>query len=171
VAKGSGAQTGDLGPLRLEREGGFITLKPARKQQGQRGFSLLVKEEGSYTLTGRVFGCGKDLHIRAELSPGGDRATKAVAASAPHAAFCAQLPLVFRNLKPGDCIYRGGRNRRFSDILKGGVCPKYADIITACDADGPAAFIAIGDDLLVAGRDTGASKTGELFLIEVSVQN
>ena len=140
--------TADLGPARLDRRDGFITLAPSRprNQTGKkhRGFSLLIKEAAFYTLKGEVFGAGKNLSLF----------IKAGCSQTPlNAGFSARLPLVFRNHRAGDFIYKGGRKRRFSDMLNSAERSRYAGIITACDAHGPAAFIAIGKDVTVISRD------------------
>ncbi|MCL2069679.1 MAG: tRNA lysidine(34) synthetase TilS [Treponema sp.] len=136
----------DLGPVRLERQNGFITLRPVKKLKGERGFSFLIKDAGLHTLEGRIWGGrkarGKDLRIRVSEQ--------------------AALPMVFRNHEEGDLLIKGGHKRRFSDILDGSVRSRYTDIITVCDAQGTAAFIAIGpsEGLLVIGRDE--IKAGDL---------
>jgi hypothetical protein len=67
--------------------------------------------------------------------------------------FAARLPLIFRPHREKDCIFKGGRKRYLADILDRDVFSKYAGIITACDADGTAAFVGIGKDLFVINRD------------------
>ena len=138
----------DLGPVRFDRQNGFITLKPVLKAKAsskycnERGFSLLINEAGLYTLKGKVLGLGKnrDLSIRVDSS--------------------ARFPMVFRNHMEGDRIIRGRHRRRFSDILGKAVHLVCVNVITACNADGPAAFIGISQDgdIIVAGRE--ASETG-----------
>ena len=138
----------DLGPARLDRRNGFITLTsamPRDKTEGKcRGFSLLIKEAGFYTLKGEVFGAGKNLSlcINAGCPP-----------TPQNTGFSAILPLVFRNHSAGDFIYKGGHKRRFSDIINGRKRSRYTAVITACDALGPAAFIAVGEDFTVISRD------------------
>jgi len=138
----------DIGPARLERRNGFITLTPEQPRdqtaEKRRGFSLLIKEAGFYTLKGEVFGTGKNLYlgIRAECSQ-----------TPPNTGFNANLPIVFRNHRAGDFIYKGGRKRRFYDIINSRERSNYTAIITACDAQGPAAFVAVGENLTVISRD------------------
>ena len=50
------AKAHDLGPARLERQNGYIKLGINKKKSGERGFSLLIKESGLYTLSERVWG-------------------------------------------------------------------------------------------------------------------
>jgi len=144
-------QAADLGPARLYRRNGFITLAPSipRDQCGEkrRGFSLLIKKAGFYTLNGEVLDTGKNLSLC--IKAGCPQAT-------PNTGFSAQLPLVIRNHKAGDFIYKGGRKRHFTDILNSIERSKYAGIITACDEHGAAAFIAYGatsNDITVISRD------------------
>jgi hypothetical protein len=140
----------DLGPIRLERKNGFLTMTPGIRRRGERGFSLLIKEAGLYTLEGKIWGGDKDLRIQVfqdgENQPPEER-------SPEKCLFSAILPLVFRNHEKGDCLLRGGHKRRFSDTLDAGTRSRYSVIITACDAEGPAAFIAVGEDLIVIPRD------------------
>jgi tRNA(Ile)-lysidine synthase len=148
----------DLGPVRLDRRDGFITLSLAqpRDQTGGKcnGFSLLIKEAGFYTLKGDVFGAGKNLSLYIKAG-------------------CSQaLPIVFRNHKAGDFIYKGGRKRRFSDILNSRERSGYAAVITACNAQGPAAFIAIaakGEYVTVISRDE--TQDGECTFFELSLKH
>jgi tRNA(Ile)-lysidine synthase len=145
--RGSGE---DLGPVRLERKNGFVILKPAVKARFETGFSLLIKEAGTYKLKGKVSGLGKDLLISAGASP--DKA----------AGFTAVFPVVFRNHRKGDCIFKGGRKRRFCDILDSWRVDKfprsvYTGVITASDKEGPVAFITMGEDLTVISREDQAA--------------
>jgi tRNA(Ile)-lysidine synthase len=159
VERGTGD---DLGPVRLERNNGFVILKPAAEARAERGFSLLIKEAGSYTLKGRVSGLGKDLLINVGVSPappaGGEpRPFQASAGGCGTAGFNASFPVIFRNHRKGDSIYRGGRGRGFRDILDSWRVDKlpssvYTRVITASDKKGTAAFIAIGEDLTVISR-------------------
>jgi tRNA(Ile)-lysidine synthase len=152
----------DLGPARLDRRNGYITLAPAQPREQTvgnadhlmvgHGFSLLIKEAAFYTLKGELLGAGKNLSLC--IKAGSPNAPPN--ATAQGAVFSAQLPLVLRNYRAGDFIYKGGRKRRFSDILDSGERSRYAGIITACDAQGPAAFIAYGAegaDFTVINRD------------------
>jgi len=157
-----GGAVGDLGPARLERRYGFITLCPVTRGPGERGFSLLIKEAGSYTLKAKTVGLKKDLRISADISQNQETPFSG-------AVFSAGLPLVLRNHYKGDCIIKGGHKRRFSDILNGGVGSGNRRVITACDAEGPAVFITAGDDsaheLLVIRRDD--TEAGSKYLFEV----
>jgi len=130
----------DLGPVRLRRHNGFIELTPALRYQGERGFSLVINEAGSYVLPGKVLGKGKpDLCIKC----------------ADHTRF----PLVLRNHQAGDRISMGRHKRRFSDILDRDARSEYTGIITVEDAEGPAAFICLkrGGEFLVISRDVSPS--------------
>ena len=150
-----GAQ--DLGMARLERHDGYIEMKPALRSRCERGFSLLIKETGFYTLEGSVFGPGKgmDLHIRAfDNGEGTDLSADSCRGNA--AAFWAgAFPLVFRSHREGDRIVRGGHKQGFSDIIDRETRSAYAVKITVCDARGIAAFIVLGGNgkLSVMCRD------------------
>jgi tRNA(Ile)-lysidine synthase len=141
----------DLGPVRFEKRKKIIYLTP-KKPSLERGFSLLIKEAGLYTLKAGVLGKGfPALSFNAGKTAGFA------------GTFCARLPLVFRTHKKRDCIFKGGRRRRFSDILDTDAYSEYTGIITACDADGPVAFIGlpkevcgIGENLLVVSRDNAS---------------
>jgi len=141
----------DLGPMRLDRRNGFITLAPSSPRnlagEKRRGFSLLIKEAGFYTLNGEALGAGKNLSFC--IKAGCPQAT-------PCTGFSAQLPLVFRNHKAGDFIYKGRRKRYFTDIISSSERSKFAGIITACDTHGLAAFIAYdatGNSITIISRD------------------
>jgi len=129
----------DLGSTRLDRRNGYITLTPEQPHdqtaEKRRGFSMLIKEAGFYTIKGEVFGAGMNLSlcIRAGCPQ-----------TPPNTGFSANLPTVFRNHRAGDFIYKGGNKRRLSDIINSRERSKYTAIITAWDAQGPAAFIAVG---------------------------
>jgi tRNA(Ile)-lysidine synthase len=166
------ARPADLGPVRLERREGFIRMIPAIRGRGERGFSLLIKEAGFYTLKGKVIGKSGagGLCIKARAVP--------VNQSPPAAGvkgFHAALPLVFRNYREGDRVLWRGHRRGFSAIIKKETCSEYDGIITACDPSGTAAFIGMGrGGLVVTGRE-GAGEThpptraGEIYFIELSV--
>jgi tRNA(Ile)-lysidine synthase len=184
VSQGTAA---DLGPVRLDRRDGFITLAPAQPREQtagkfsaspdqlqavRRGFSLLIKEAGFYTLKGDTLGAGKNLslYIKAGCPKAPPNAT------AQGAVFGALLPLVFRNHRAGDFIYKGGRKRRFSDILNSAERSRYTGIITACDARGPAAFIAYdarsakGKDITVISRDEAKDGVCRNSFFELSLK-
>ncbi|MCL2006850.1 MAG: tRNA lysidine(34) synthetase TilS [Treponema sp.] len=79
----------DLGAIRMERRNGEILLRSSKTEK-DRGFSLLIKREGLYTLN-------KGLCIN-------------VSEGAP-------FPMVFRSHRVGDRLFRGRHKRRFSDII------------------------------------------------------
>ena len=154
VERGTGE---DLGPVRLERKDGFVVLKPAVSARMETGFSLLIKEPGSYTLKGKVSGLGEDLCISAGISPAPSAGGPITRERPDEAAgFTAVFPVVFRNHRKGDSVFRGGRKRGFRDILDRFPCSVYTGVITAIDKEGPAAFIAIGEELTVIGREEKA---------------
>ena len=147
----------DLGPVRLEKQGAYIYLTQKDRPAAERGFSLLIKETGSYTLKGGVLGTGnRDLNIKA-AAPEKNPCNKT--------AFLAQLPLVFRFHKDSDCIRKNGRKLRLSDILDRDVYSGYTVTVTACDANGPIGYIVLGEDLLVIRGDNAIGNS--LFEIKV----
>jgi len=156
VERGS---TEDLGPVRLERKNGFVVLKPAAKARTERGFSLLIKEAGLYTLKGKASGLGKDLSINAGSPAQPVEAGGSIGGSASYGAdsFTALFPVVMRNHRKGDCIIKGGRKRRFCDVDKF-PCTVYTRVITVSDKGGPVAFIAAGEELTVISGD---DRTGD----------
>ena len=146
----------DLGPVRLEKRGCHIYLAKKEWRAGERGFSLLIKEAGLYTLKAGVLYSGSPpLSVR--VSSAGD--TEVV----PSTVFSATLPLVFRNHTEGDLILKGGRKRRFSDILDRDVYSGYTGVITACDSGGTAAFIGVGGALPVICRDDASAPCDNYF--------
>jgi tRNA(Ile)-lysidine synthase len=169
----------DLGPVRLDRRNGYITLLPAdHLQVVGRGFSLLIKEAGFYTLKGEVLGAGKNLSLCIQAGcPQAPQNTTAQGVTVQSTEFSANLPLVFRNHRAGDFIYKGGRKRRFSDILNSRERSRYAAIITACDAQGPVAFIALsaigdtGKDVTVISRDETQDGVYRYSFFELSLKH
>jgi tRNA(Ile)-lysidine synthase len=165
----------DLGLARLDRRNGFITLTPEQPRDQtavkRRGFSLLINEAGFYTLKGEVLGVGKNLSL--SIKAGYTQAS-------PNTGFSATLPVVFRNHRVGDFIYKGGRKRRFSDILNSRERSRYTAIITACDAQGPAAFIAysafgaigaVGGNFNVISRDDTQDGVCRYSFFEISLKH
>ena len=152
----------DLGPVRLERKDAYITVSKAFRGAGERGFSLLIKEPGLYTLKGKAAGFGKNgtltIEVRAGIEPeteGGPQKT---------AAFHAGFPLVLRTQRAGDRILRGGHKHRLSDILEPGIRSLRRGVITACDAEGPLAFVAVDQygELTVIARDKSGAQEAAL---------
>ena len=163
AAEQGAAAAEDLGPVRIQRERGFIEMLPVARLgskgrgPGDRGFSMLIKEAGVYTLKGSPLLMGKlALHIRAGLDY-----TKNLS----HGVFSASFPLVLKNHREGDCLYKGGHKRRFSDIIDSETRAGYTGIITACDADGPAAFVCFkrSGELLVLSREDVSLSGSSLF--------
>ena len=170
------ASARDLGPVRFCRKNGFVemTKVPGRgrgRYAAERGFSLLIKEAGFYTLKGEVPGAPKGSVLRIEAGfHGAEESTPGGAAGS--AVFSAGLPLVLRNHAGSDRLFLAGHGRRFSDILdrKAGTGGEpgivdatsltsaagsgYTGIVTAEDAEGNAAFICLGGDLRVISRET-----------------
>jgi tRNA(Ile)-lysidine synthase len=161
--------SGDLGPVRLERSNAYVKLTGGRKHS-VRGFSLLIKEAGLYTLKARLLGTGKNLVIHAGSA---EESAGSMNAEGIHAVgIYAEFPLVFRNCEKGDCLFFKGRKRRFSDTLDDSARLDYVCIVTVCDTSGPAAFIAAALDkpFLVISRDNLKTETGEKYFFRVSLE-
>ena len=163
----------DLGPVRLEKRNSFITLTPVSRQKEESGFSLLINGPGAYFIKGSVMGMENNLSIRFpdpdDSPPGGYQfPMEAVLSTAAGKAACLYVnsfPLVFRSHRAGDCIFRGGHRRSFSDILDKETRSGYTGLITACDTEGTAAIIGLGGngDIIVTTRDKvwqGTAETG-----------
>jgi len=133
------------------------------KNSGEKGFSLLIKEAGLYTLKGKLIGIGKSTLLVCAYDTA-CRENKAAGA------FFAKYPVVFRNHKKGDLIFKYGRKRRLSDILNTDVYTGYTGIITVNDIEGPVAFICAGRDVCVVCRDNGTVASTDDSLFEVSVR-
>ena len=161
----------DLGPVRLCRCGDTIELKPAHRAdrtRGERGFSLIIREAGTYTLEGKVFGLNKQtVRIRAEDAQS-VQSTQSIRESSG-AAFFAARPLLLRNHRAADCIGKGGHKRRLSDILSKSARVECTGIITAEDTEGLAAFICCksGGEILVIPRESAARAAENSSLFEV----
>jgi tRNA(Ile)-lysidine synthase len=110
----------DLGPLRVWRKGGRVLLSLKKNRGSERGFALLIKAPGLYTL--------EEVTIAVEpCSLGADAAADV---------FFALLPLVLRPFLKGDCIARSG-----GKTLNGERDRETGRVLCALDARGTAAFI------------------------------
>jgi tRNA(Ile)-lysidine synthase len=142
----------DLGPIRLERDKDQIRVKPPDFRVFDRGFSLLIKAPGSYTLKDGV----------SPLIPPGGLVFEVSAVPGQEAGhpgqrgFSAGFPLLLHAWREGDCILRSGQRRRLSDILKEKGLSGYRGSVTAQDPEGCAALIALGEgkDVLLLCRNT-----------------
>jgi len=164
----------DLGPVRLRKQNGYIEMEDVTGGRGERGFALLIKEAGLYALEGRIFKSGKSPALRIQVFPSGEAPIPGVEFIAPE--FIARFPVVFRNYREGDRVYRGGHRRRFSDILDRSFRSEYTGITTACDAEGPVALFGMDrrGELLMLNREDAAADASEAgtpdsFLFKVSL--
>jgi hypothetical protein len=143
----SGALTraADLGPIRLERAADQIRVKPSCREYFDRGFSLLIKAPGSYTLKGGAFPYVPGAALSFAVSfPAATTAPHQDAGTFGGGGFFARLPLVLKTWREGDFfIHRAGQKRRLSDILKEKALSGYGGFVTAWDPEGCAAFIAV----------------------------
>jgi tRNA(Ile)-lysidine synthase len=135
---GSAADPGGAKTFRVREEGGFIILS-REEEEGEEGFSLLIKEPGLYTLKG----------ISIEVKePGQDSGL-----NKGENLFFAGLPLVFRGVWPGDFpLLKGKRSVRSGAGKARAVC--------AADAGGPAALIE--DTRVFFARK---AKDGDFFIL------
>ena len=136
-------KSGDLGPIRLEKQNNEIRIKKARIANTEQGFSMLIDKAGLYKLKGKF-------SIKAELN------NSVESPELPEKnVFFARLPLVLRSLGQRDFIVKAGQKRRLSDILKGQFLSDQAGFVTAEDGEGIAAFIHGGGekDPLIFSRD------------------
>jgi tRNA(Ile)-lysidine synthase len=142
----------DLGPLRVMRKDGRLTVLP-RKPAHDGGYALLIKEPGIYRLKG----------IRAELVFSSAEAEWPPKDGGPEdrEGFFALLPLVLRRSFRDDCIIQAGRKKYPPPILDDAGASGYTGIITAEDAKGSAAFIG-GDGKVLLRREKGDA---EFFFI------
>jgi tRNA(Ile)-lysidine synthase len=142
----------DLGPIRLERDKDRIRVKPPGLKVFDRGFSLLIKAPGSYTLKDGVSPLIPPGGLVFEVSgtPGEEAGTPG------KKGFPAGFPLLLCAWREGDCIRRTGQKRRLSDILKEKGLSGYRGSVTVRDPEGCAALIALGEakDLLLVCRNT-----------------
>jgi tRNA(Ile)-lysidine synthase len=141
-----GASSADLGPLRLEGRGDFLTVSASGAFRGEAGFSLLIKEPGIYKLEGLRFRVSAP---EAGAFPGAE-------------GFYARLPLVLRPRRREDRIFHpeGGRSGGARD--QGGA-------ITAEDSGGAAAFIGPGKaGVLVRREGDRGGNGGGMFFFTVS---
>jgi tRNA(Ile)-lysidine synthase len=138
VDLGSAADPGGAKTLRVKEDGGFIILSRA-EEEGEEGFSLLIKEPGLYTLKG----------ISIEVKEPG----QASGLNKGENLFFAGLPLVFRGVWPGDFpLLKGKRNVRSGAGNARALC--------AADAGGPAALI--GNAKVFFARK---AKDGDFFIL------
>ena len=133
----------DLGPLRIKRDGSRILLFAGNNDVFERGFSLLIKEPGLYTLN----------KIRIEVRPFTD--------SAVSGWFCASLPLVFRPCFKDDFLVTTGRTIKPQDIAKG-----RQRLMSAADRFGIAAFL--GSGVILAKRDSAEDRRQVSVLTRVN---
>jgi hypothetical protein len=132
---------------------------------GERGFSILINKPGVYELKVKI---SEELFIDCGIHAGAE-AVGSLGASYAH------YPVVFRNYRGKDRIKRGNHTWSLSGALDRNVNTGYTMIITAEDAEGPAAFIGTGRDgnLLVIGREDAAkavafAEAGACFVMSVN---
>jgi tRNA(Ile)-lysidine synthase len=147
----------DLGPVRLRREGETVALSLCGQNFCERGFSLLIKEQGLYNLKNITIEVrkGEGIGSQAEISP---MAETLPSAACEDGVFYAALPLAFRRAFKDDFLVGGGRKITGRSMAK--------NLISALDRFGIAAFI---ESEWFAGRDFPQTADGrELYLVRIS---
>jgi tRNA(Ile)-lysidine synthase len=142
----------DLGGVEVLSEGLHVILAPGPVRGMEKGFSLLIKAPGFYTLKGVSF------ELRRAGAAGGDHGGQDV--------FFASLPLCIRPGFPEDAlggeIFPGGSGE--SVRVSPGDFRGEGPVLTAADAEGTAAFLSFGKKAggakvvtVLRGRKTGGS--------------
>jgi tRNA(Ile)-lysidine synthase len=131
----------DAGPIRIENRNGKVVVAPYSGKTYDTGYTLLIKEPGTYTLKGLKIVCRFSFEREKPkvLLPG-----MSVKTGEPGgASFFAYLPLVFR---------RSHRSMRGLDKIG---YSEYTDTITVEDRNGPIAYIFsdIKDTMIVLCRE------------------
>jgi tRNA(Ile)-lysidine synthase len=143
-----GVTAADLGPARLRRPEGQVELSPGNGRAGERGFSLLIKVPGLYTLKGVT------VEARPAAGSAGDNGQEGC--------FCA-VPLVLRPAFSGDCVVTAGGKIALRDLAKH-TEPRHR--WCAVDRLGPAAFI--GPRGLLAFREFTGGEACFRLTVKVS---
>jgi tRNA(Ile)-lysidine synthase len=144
-----GCKALDLGELRLERSKGWVVAVPRLRELSEEGFSLLIKEPGTYKL--------KEYRLVLRCLPEKED-------GAGEEGFFAALPLVLRPVRKGDWSRMG---KAQGSPLARRPCSGYTDSIAAEDYLGTAAVIGSGDggSILIGCRDS--ENTGDFFFITI----
>ena len=127
----------DMGPVRAFVDGGQVIVRKTRPRISERGFSLLIKEAGLYTLKG----------VTIEAANGLDSGGETVSS------FQARLPLVFRRALKSDCVAEDSGKIVKARAFSGGMRKR---LISAVSTQGIAAFI--GPEGLLARSAFGAAQ-------------
>jgi hypothetical protein len=129
----------DLGPARVWQKGDHILLSTNKNAAGERGFALLIKAPGLYTLK----------RVTVEVQPCRGNAAES------GGGFFALLPLAVRPCFKGDCILNPG-----GKIKAPGAAEGRRRVLSAIDARGVAAFIGPGKALRRREMPLGAARDG-----------
>ncbi|MDR0719330.1 MAG: tRNA lysidine(34) synthetase TilS [Treponema sp.] len=124
--------SGDLGPVRIENQEDYLVVKPVLAQE-IRGFSLLIKKAGFYTLNGRAVLRAEEFSPEMPAVPG-------------ERSFFAVFPLLLRPCKISGKFLAGEQKRLFFDIFKEEDPDRFDEFVTAEDRAGLAAVLCIGSD-------------------------
>jgi tRNA(Ile)-lysidine synthase len=139
-----GSAAGDLGPLRMERQGNSLVLKAAGHGTGSGGFSLLIRKKGSYTL--------KKKYIKKYIiEVGKSTANSEAAGTKEEKNFFALLPLVLRPCRRSEAVSGLGQKNMISAIIEKEAGDE--KFIAAEDRRGIAAVIGAGEGRLLYRRE------------------
>jgi tRNA(Ile)-lysidine synthase len=136
------------------RENGRIVVKHKKKECFERGFSLLIKKPGLYTLKGIVVRALAAKQLAEQQSADKQQSACEQPKPSQTRVFYASLPLLIRPRRREDTLVSGGRKIAHNDAKEHRLC--------AVDNFGTAAFIG-ADGLPLITREpennTGAGKT------------
>jgi tRNA(Ile)-lysidine synthase len=145
---GGGTARADLGGVEVLSEGSRVILVPETLRGREKGFLLLIKAPGFYTLEGVSFELGR------ARSAGDDTGGKI---------FFASLPLCIRPAFPEDALGPGHSPGR-TGLVSAGNFREEGPVLTVLDAEGPAAFLSFrkksgggGEITVLRGREKGGS--------------
>ena len=137
-------ETMDLGQVHFIADQSHVKIAKKEKPKRERAFTLLIKEQGFYTLKGTILGIEKDLSLNIET---GIYSEEEYISSG--------LPLLLRSYANGDSILLRGHNRSFKETMESIALPKIMKPVCAQDQYGIAAFIVFmeKDKLKIIQRD------------------
>ncbi|MDR0312620.1 MAG: tRNA lysidine(34) synthetase TilS [Treponema sp.] len=159
------AVSGDLGPVRLEKQDKKVLVTKAKSGAFEYSFSLLINEPGIYKIKGLTLNveavsgdgiCSASISLKGMI---GNREQGAGSREQRLEGYCfsASFPFVLRPWKKKDFIIKTGQKRHLSDTLERESRTGYKGFITAEDGSGIAAIIGLG-------RRTFQRNEGEILL-------
>ena len=147
-------KTADLGPVRVINSQGQIQLKKSRNQNGEKGFCLLIKEPGLYTLK----------RVSVAITQGFD------SSGAAEGSFPALLPLVLRYSLKHDWVEKNGKKR---ELGKEFTARQRKRLISVLDQRGTVALIGPAGPELVPQQCSNAEQCGtaEYFTVTIKMRD